>query len=354
MNLPTLKETYMRFIKIISAILIITILLCGNVFAITLDEAFVKIKTEYPEFVARMNKGGATDQDIIKFISSAVDYMVKKDVKVTEENFDEVMMETMETVIYYSSNLPVYQALTKEFTKEAMYLVLNKEIPESLKPLYNAVKEIVLSSPELFEKDTNGSNGNTNGNTTGNTSGNTTTFMFNDCAGVPWAIDSISYLVSKNIVKGYDDGSFKPSQNITRAEFTKIIVSAFGFYNPEDKANFNDVSNDKWYFSFIGSAQKNGIINGYEGGSFMPDALITREDISVIVHRAAKTKGIMFDVKTNSLAFSDASSISDYAKESVEIMQRAGIINGMGDGTFAPKSYATRAQAAKIIFMSMQ
>ena len=85
---------------------------------------------------------------------------------------------------------------------------------------------------------------------------------------------------------------------------------------------------------------------------FGTGAFITREDMAVIIYNCAKLKGIT--LKEGSLTVSDKNNISDYAKISVSALLNSGIVNGTGSGEFNPKGFATRAEAAKMIYMLLE
>ncbi|MEG2584473.1 MAG: S-layer homology domain-containing protein, partial [Oscillospiraceae bacterium] len=105
-----------------------------------------------------------------------------------------------------------------------------------------------------------------------------------------------------------------------------------------------------WCYTYIAAAVNSGIINGIEENKFGIGDTITREDMATILYRTAKKIGnerLDSEIKTK---FSDHEEISDYAIDGIYAMKNLNIINGMGDGTFAPKSDATRAESAKMIF----
>jgi len=166
---------------------------------------------------------------------------------------------------------------------------------------------------------------------------------FSDIEGVAWAKDAILTLSGKGIISGYEDGTFKPQREVTRAEFTKLI-SSFITGDSTDKSSFKDVKSSDWFAPFIEKAVAAGIVNGY-GDVFCPANSITREDACVIIYRILKDK-VSFTAEN---AFSDEAGISDYALDAVKKMAGAGIVNGMGNGTFCPKATLTRAQAAVLI-----
>lgn len=161
----------------------------------------------------------------------------------------------------------------------------------------------------------------------------------------PWAIPYISTLVKIGAIDGTAD-SIRPSEEITRAEFVKIIVSALGLeLDYKADSGFSDAARGEWYTPYIAAGVKSGIINGMGDGTFGVDTYISRQDIAAIIYRAAQKM-----LEKGSLEmFSDASAVSDYAADGVSALTKAGIINGMGDGTFAPLNHATRAEAAKML-----
>lgn len=117
--------------------------------------------------------------------------------------------------------------------------------------------------------------------------------------------------------------------------------------------NFADTNGmeNEWYYKYVASAAKRGIILGYEeDNTFRPSRTISREEMCAIVVRACKATGRTLVQKHQPITFDDDASIMGYAKESVDLMTGAGIIDGMGENMFVPKGSATRAQAAKIIY----
>lgn len=171
---------------------------------------------------------------------------------------------------------------------------------------------------------------------------------FNDIDGVSWAKDAIETLAEKKIISGFDDGSFRPNENITRAEFAKLIVCAFGLYDEIAECGFDDTDASKWHYKYIASAYKNGIVSGISETSFGADSFISRQDMAVMVSRALNKANKPKDA-VRKTEFDDFAEISDYAKDDVKTLADMGVISGIGT-SFAPYENATRAQTAVIIF----
>lgn len=108
---------------------------------------------------------------------------------------------------------------------------------------------------------------------------------FTDVASGAWYNNAVSTLTRAGILDGYEDGSFRPNASITRAEFTKIAVSFFKHVGGASSNPFNDVPDSAWYAEFVKAAAELGLIDGYEDGTFRPNAPITRAEACTIVNR---------------------------------------------------------------------
>lgn len=166
--------------------------------------------------------------------------------------------------------------------------------------------------------------------------------MFSDVPEDAWYAEYVNALAKRAIVSGDENGRFNPSAGITRAELVKLLVVATGCYDASLVSDFEDVGADKWYTSYIASAKAHAIISGYNNRA-MPEETVTRQDAAVMI--AAMTDG----GGEYDLEFSDAADISEYAYPSVMKAVAAGIMQGMGDGSYAPREGLTRAQAAVVI-----
>ncbi|MDI9477098.1 MAG: S-layer homology domain-containing protein [Natronincolaceae bacterium] len=162
-----------------------------------------------------------------------------------------------------------------------------------------------------------------------------------------WAQDTIEDLVNRRIIEGYPDGTFRPNNNITRAEFTSLLVRAFDLKSGLGKV-FSDTA-DHWARDYIKTANYHGLVNGYSDTLFGPDDPVTREQIAAMVVNATKAGSV-----NESETFTDSAQISAWAKEPVAKAAAAGLITGYPDGSFKPKANATRAEAAVILDRSMK
>lgn len=180
-----------------------------------------------------------------------------------------------------------------------------------------------------------------------------TTGGFADLDEAAWAKPYISALSEQGIVNGRDATHFAPNETVKREEFVKMLVEAFGLTDNAASTQLTDVDAGAWYYGYIASAQAAGIVTGREDGTFGVGDNISRQEMSAMAYRAAQATKRSLPVVNPRTAFTDDSTIAEYAKEAVYQMQAADILNGVGDGMFDPLASATRAQAAKIIYMLM-
>lgn len=180
------------------------------------------------------------------------------------------------------------------------------------------------------------------------------TSVFKDIAGFDWARESILALYQKGIVSGMTENTFAPDDNVTREQFTKMLIAAFELFDANAECDFDDADTEAWYYRYIASAVNSGIVFGVSEDDFGVGENITREDMAVLAYRALVAKGnkVVYDESQIS-KFTDDAEISEYAREAVYAMRGNSIMLGRGDNEFQPKAFATRAEAAKIIYSIM-
>ncbi len=180
-----------------------------------------------------------------------------------------------------------------------------------------------------------------------NNSGTALFSKYNDVASAEWAVEAISYVVSKGIMQGTSQNSFEPNTPVTREQVAKIISVAFNSYNPNATSPFKDVPKGHWSASYVGAAYESGLLTGKSETEFGLGEKMTREDLCTVMYRAATKVGYNF--ATEKSDFVDIESVNSYAQDAVRKLAGAKIISGMGDGVLAPKGTATRAQTAQML-----
>ena len=183
--------------------------------------------------------------------------------------------------------------------------------------------------------------------------------QFTDVAEDAWYHDYVYDLVYRGVVNGMTATTYEPEGKLTRAQFVKLLAcsleEAETLKTYEGQHPFTD-SEGHWAETYIAWAKDKGIVEGVSATEFDPEAPITREQMATIFGRYALKQGIELPKSDNAAgSFPAADKISEYAREFVELMRIAGILNGYEDGTFRPQGNATRAEAAKLfsLFLSI-
>ncbi|MFX3632376.1 MAG: cadherin-like beta sandwich domain-containing protein [Candidatus Pristimantibacillus sp.] len=169
----------------------------------------------------------------------------------------------------------------------------------------------------------------------------------NDIAG-NWAEAEIRKAVAEGWVAGYPDGSFHPEREVTRAEFVQLLGRSLGWKEPEVwnmpvYADIDDIG--LWARPAISMAVQQGIINGYEDGSFRPARPLTRAEMTMLIIR---TLGLPVEMD-QSTSFADNSSIPPWSLPYIAEAAKRGLVNGLENNRFEPNGTATRAEAVVIL-----
>ena len=169
---------------------------------------------------------------------------------------------------------------------------------------------------------------------------------YHDLESVAWAAAHINKLTDIGVLNGDGTGAFRPNDPVTRAEFVKMIVTAFSIPMGDAKTNFTDVPADAWFAPYIAAAANCGIVTGVTATEFDTDA--TRQDLTVLCSRAAAWASLTLHGESSAVP-RDLDQVADYAKSAVSEFYAANIIGGDENGAFWPVRSATRAEAAKIV-----
>lgn len=173
---------------------------------------------------------------------------------------------------------------------------------------------------------------------------------FYDLPDTNWAYSYIANMYCRNVVSGFPDGTFRPNAEITRGQFTKMLVLSFDMtWQVPDQPTFSDVPLGSTYSPFIETAAKSAIVAGYQDGTFRPNGTVTRAQAVKMVGAAA---GWLQEYPPDP-TFSDIPS-NHWAFGYVETAYLHGIIKGYYDGTFRPQNGITRAQVTKVLTIATQ
>ncbi|MGE7271105.1 fibronectin type III domain-containing protein [Brevibacillus panacihumi] len=168
---------------------------------------------------------------------------------------------------------------------------------------------------------------------------------FTDIAG-HWAESSIMRAAENGIAGGYPDGTFKPNHSVTRAEFIVMLAGAMKLEGYGPTLMFSDHDHiGTWAKQAVAQAVEAGIVGGYEDGSFRPNERITRAEMAVMIARALKLQHNNYV----STGFADEEEIPHWVKGAVEAIRNQNLVSGRSGNRFAPNETATRAEAATIL-----
>lgn len=173
---------------------------------------------------------------------------------------------------------------------------------------------------------------------------------FKDISKHKWAEEAVESMAVKGIIDGRTTTKFDPTSNITRAEFAALVSRMLKYQEgSSEQIPFQDVSNNKWYYSSVAAVYENGLISGKSPTSFDPDGYITREEVAKIIGKILEKNSYKKQDKIELDKFNDGSSIASWAQEGAAIAVYNGIIEG-SEGKFMPKQNATRAETAVMLY----
>ena len=186
-------------------------------------------------------------------------------------------------------------------------------------------------------------------------------FEFPDVAKAEWYYSYVNRAGAYGLVSGYEDGSFIPLKQVTRAELAAMIVSATDHiisYRKDESKTFTDVENTAWYYDAVTKCATIGVMKGMDGGKFEPESPATREQIATVAVSIISLlnsyggspiptlDGVDVDAELPSL-YADAKDVSDWAKGYVYLCNKLGVMVGTGSN-FNPLSNVTRAECSTV------
>lgn len=279
--------------------------------------------------------------------------------KVDPSNLAPDIRDEIGNAVVYDFNLSLDGSLITNFIKNSVIV----ELPYNLAPNENPYQVVIYYITEggKLEVVRNGKYNTDTGSVQflpthfSKYTANHAQVSFGDMNGYTWANEGVLGLAAREVVSGRSDGHFIPAGEVTRAEFVKMLIQLFDLADSSATAAFTDVDAGTWYYNAIASAQKIGLVQGKEDGSFGVNDQISREDMAVLIYRASKmisSTTVLANGATSN--FLDGDQISTYAKDAVWTAKQAGLMDGVSEGYFNPKGKSTRAQAATVIYRLYQ
>ena len=194
--------------------------------------------------------------------------------------------------------------------------------------------------PDWSDKNNNGSGSNTQPAAPG---------TFTDVKDSDWFASAVKYAYEKGLMSGTGSGLFSPNTATNRAMLVTILYRLEGSPTVSNASSFTDVASGTYYADAVAWAAQNGIVSGYGNNRFGPTDNITREQLAAILYRYAQYKNNDTTASADLSAYTDATTISAYAKPALSWANAEKLINGTSTTTLSPKQTATRAQVAQIL-----
>lgn len=177
--------------------------------------------------------------------------------------------------------------------------------------------------------------------------------VFTDVFPDSWFCDLIDQAVEEKLLNGVGGCAYEPRASVTRAQFVTLLYRFAGYPDPLEGAAeypFADVPENSYYADAVQWAYENGVIHGYSDEVFAPQEKIARDQICLIIDNFLTSQGTPLPEGTGKInAFSDAAQVRGYARDAVDAMMEAGLLNGSTDGKVLPRDHATRAEAVALL-----
>lgn len=163
-----------------------------------------------------------------------------------------------------------------------------------------------------------------------------------------WFFQSVTFCTELELMNGIGQGQFAPAGSINRAMFVTILHRLAG--SPDAASSgFADVPADSFYAKAVDWAAEQGIVNGTGDGTFSPERSILRQDMACMLARyLLRIDAEILRGDVCEQAFLDIDLVSEYARDSVELMRRTGLFRGDEASNFRPLDTANRAEAATL------
>lgn len=171
---------------------------------------------------------------------------------------------------------------------------------------------------------------------------------YKDVSDSNWFYDDVKYTWEHDLMNGMSNIEFSPNTTLTRAMFITMLGRLDGV-EPVETDDFPDVVKDTWYSGYVGWAAQNEIVKGFEDGTFRPEDAMTREQMAASVARYLEYKDCNLTTRGGIFDFTDEDEVQEYAEGAIDVLKVTNIVRGDPEGTFRPQSEITRAESAAII-----
>lgn len=172
--------------------------------------------------------------------------------------------------------------------------------------------------------------------------------VFPDLDSSAWYHEYTDYVISNNLMHGFEDGTFRPGDTLNRAMLMQALYNLEGRPAVTGEDPFTDTDAETWYADAILWGAQQGLIKGYGDGKFGPADPVTREQMVTVFHRYSAVKGYSLTEGSYD-QFTDKDGVNSFAEAAMRWAVGSGLLNGMGDGILMPTGNTNRAQVATVI-----
>ncbi|MHA6531863.1 S-layer homology domain-containing protein [Paenibacillus sp. BAC0078] len=177
---------------------------------------------------------------------------------------------------------------------------------------------------------------------------------FTDVPSANFAKAAIDKLAVRMVVKGYDDGSFKPDNLVTRAEAATLLVKTLGIVPSSAQTSFKDVKPGAWYAGSVSTAVQAGLFKGYTDGSFKPEQTITQQEMVAIIYQALLYGGYVHNDTGNLQQFAASAGYKVWSSNAVDAMLKEGLLKSEDAFAIQANKQTTRAESAELIYRMLR
>ena len=177
---------------------------------------------------------------------------------------------------------------------------------------------------------------------------------YKDVDQTQWYHNAVDYVLGNDLMKGTGKTTFSPDATLTRGMVVTVLGRAAGVKTSDyTGTSFSDVKAGSWYAPYVQWASKQGLVKGYEDGTFKPEQNVTREEMVTMLFRYVQSQDGDNGLRDDLAAFEDRDKVSNFAKAPMEWAVANRVVNGMTATTLAPKGQATRAQTATVLYRTL-
>ena len=182
------------------------------------------------------------------------------------------------------------------------------------------------------------------------------TLIRKDVDQTQWYHNAVDYVLGNDLMKGTGKTTFSPDATLTRGMVVTVLGRMAGVKTADYAGtSFSDVKAGSWYAPYVQWASKQGLVKGYEDGTFKPEQNVTREEMVTMLFRCWQSEGNTYKTDVTALnAYKDSAKVSSWALPAMRWAAANGVVNGVGDSMLEPQGQATRAQFAKIIMVYLE